>query len=150
MHPDEAADNFAYHVLRHEKRHPRGFALSNFSMKHTQAVIYKHYQLHNSPSESDNGDNGMLRRLSSASIVDFTAYDDVKHCLKPKGYRNNPCIEEAIEFVLLELDRVIHYCFKQKIKITIIDAHTMIKSRLGFNEDNEVVCNNHYITRALR
>lgn len=97
--------------------------------------------------------NGTLTCTGLVEIIWITTvpypvcFDDTKNCLKPRGYRNNPAIEAGIELVL---DSLASYRITQShnVKLTIVDGHSMIKSRLGFNENNEVVCNNHFICRV--
>ena len=60
-----------------------------------------------------------------------------------RGYRYNPAISALNQAILTFVDNI-----ESKIKISIIDSYSSIKPRLGFNEDNEVACLDHYNCRV--
>ena len=66
-------------------------------------------------------------------------------CNDNRGFRNNANIAAANEYVL---QRLLRGTSKPGIKLTIVDAFSMISSRLMFNEDVEFECDNNFVCRV--
>jgi len=89
---------------------------------------------------------GLTQVIWITTVPHSICFNDLKtSCNDNRSYRNNANIAAANEFAL---QRLIRGQSAPGIKLTIIDAFSMIKSRLGFNEDAEVDCENFYVCRV--
>ena len=80
-------------------------------------------------------------------------FDDIfmPDCNNHRSYRFNPAFAAANSLILKFLFKLrsLEQHSQSPIKLTIIDAFSMIKPRLAFNEDAEVACLSHFMCRIV-
>jgi len=68
-------------------------------------------------------------------------------CHNHRGFRNNPQIATSAEFILDSLLNL-NSTLQLKIRVSIVDAFSIVKPRLMLDEDNEIICMSHYVCRV--
>lgn len=87
---------------------------------------------------------GMEHIVWMTTVPYPVCFDDLQNpnCNKVGGYRHNPAIAAINELALGQLTAM-HS--SNKVKVSVIDAFSIIRPRLLFNEKAEVVCTVHYL-----